>query len=50
MNNLSPDAAHAIDMEIDALVTKAYQETKDTLELHLSQLEIVKDRLLDGTP
>lgn len=47
VNNLSPDAAHAIDMEIDALVTKAYQETKDTLELHLSQLEIVKDRLLE---
>ena len=47
VNNLSPDAAHAIDMEIDALVTRAYQETKDTLEIHLSQLEIVKDRLIE---
>jgi len=47
VNNLSQEAAHVIDMEIDALVAKMYAETKDTLEIHLRQLEIVKDRLLE---
>jgi len=47
VNNLSQEAAHVIDMEIDALVAKVYAETKDTLEIHLRQLEIVKDRLLE---
>ena len=47
VNNLSPEAAHVIDMEIDALVAKAYEETKDTLEIHLKQLELIKDRLIE---
>jgi cell division protease FtsH len=46
-NNMSPEAAHAVDMEIDTLVARAYQETKDTLEVHLSQLELIKDRLIE---
>ena len=47
VKNLSPEAAHAVDLEIDALVKKAYDETKDTLELHISQLERVKDKLIE---
>jgi cell division protease FtsH len=47
VNNLSPEAAHVIDMEIDALVAKAYEETKDTLGIHIKQLELIKDRLIE---
>ena len=47
VNNMSPEAAHAVDLEIDAIVKKAYGETKDTLEIHISQLERIKDRLIE---
>lgn len=47
VKNMSPEAAHAVDLEIDTLVKKAYDETKDTIEIHLSQLEFIKDKLIE---
>lgn len=47
INNLSPEAAHLIDLEIDAIVASAYDDTKVALEMHLSQLERIKERLIE---
>ena len=47
VNNLSQEAAHLIDLEIDAIVESAYLETKGTLETFRNQLEIVKNKLIE---
>src|SRR6056300_441293 len=47
VNNISPEAAHLLDLEIDAIVESAYLETKGTLETFRNQLEIVKNKLIE---
>ena len=47
VNNMSPETARCIDVEIDRLVTKAYRVTKNALESHLIQLDYIKDRLVE---
>lgn len=45
--NLSPEAALIIDMEIDEIVQGCYVAAKDMLTDHLSQLEQLKEKLIE---
>lgn len=46
VNNMSPETARCVDIEIDRLVTKSYRVTKNAIESHLIQLDYIKDRLV----
>jgi len=45
--NLSPEAAMKIDTEIDGIVTRCYEGTKNLLETRRDELERLKDLLIE---
>ena len=45
--NLSPEAATAVDMEIDTLVTECYEQTKRLLKSRRGELEALKNLLIE---
>ena len=45
--NLSPEAATAVDMEIDTLVTECYEQTKRLLKSRRDELEALKNLLIE---
>jgi cell division protease FtsH len=45
--NLSPEAATAVDMEIDTLVTECYDQTKRLLKSRRGELEALKNLLIE---
>jgi len=45
--NLSPETARAIDVEIDDLVKKCYEETLMYVTKHRAEIELLKNELLD---
>jgi cell division protease FtsH len=45
--NLSPEAAKAVDMEIDTLVTECYEQTKRLLKSRRGELEALKNLLIE---
>jgi cell division protease FtsH len=46
-NNLSPQAASDIDIEIDEIVTKCYRDTVKILRDSMYQLELLKEKLIE---
>jgi cell division protease FtsH len=46
-NNLSPQAASDIDIEIDEIVTKCYRDTVKILRDNMYQLERLKEKLIE---